>query len=179
MFRRGVVPFMSMVWSYAVLGLLLKSPHLTPESRQASADLSDPTALASAILERAAGFSSAAVGEGAFIPSEVLAWRVIMQSPTADATFKRVLARGSVAGRLYALTGLRLTDQAYYQQAAKRMLLSGGSVRTTRGCIVSTEHVADLVREIDDGRWGREFLAGSMVPMAPAPHLGTRSQDGY
>jgi len=164
MFRRGVVPFMAMVWSYAVLGLLLKSPHLTAEPRQASADLSDPTALAGAILERAAGFSSAAVGEGAFIPSEVLAWRVIMQSPTADATFKRVLARGSVAGRLYALTGLRLTDHASYQVAVKRMLLTGGSVRTTRGCIVSTEHVADLVREIDDGTWSRDLLMGRLVP---------------
>ena len=75
-----------------------------------------------------------------------------MQSPTADATFKRLLARRSVAGRLYALTGLRLTDHAYYQLAVKRMLLSGASVRTTRGCLASTE---------------REFLAGSMVPMAP------------
>jgi hypothetical protein len=164
MFRRGVVPFMAMVWSYAVLGLLLKSPHLTAEPRPASADLSDPTTLASAILERAPRFSSAAVGEGAFIPSEVLAWRVIMQSPAADATFKRVLARGSVAGRLYALTGLRLTDHASYQLAVKRMLLTGGSVRTTRGCIVSTEHVADLVREIDDGTWSRDFLMAGLVP---------------
>lgn len=167
MFRRGVVPFMAMVWSYAVLGLLLKSPHLAPEPTQASADLSDPTALAGAILEHAPGFSSVAVGEAAITPSEVLAWRVILQSPAADATFKRVLARGSLAGRLYALTGLRLTDHAYYQQAVKRMLLSGGSVRTTRGCIVSMEHVADLVREIDDGTWSSEFLAGMMVPMRP------------
>ena len=167
MFRRGVVPFMAMVWSYAVLALVLQAPQLTPASTEGSADPDDPTALASAILERAPGFSSVAVGEAAITPSEVLAWRVILQSPAADATFKRLLLRASVAGRLYALTGLRLTDHAYYQQAVKRMLLSGGTVRTTRGCIVSTEHVADLVREIDDGRWTSEFLAGKVFPMLP------------
>jgi len=165
MFRRGVVPLMAMIWSYAVLALLLKSPQLTREAKQESADLKDPTSLANAILERAPGFSSVAVGETALTPTEVLAWRVILQSPQADATFKRLLVSASVAGQLYALTGLRLTDHAYYQQAVKRMRMSGGSVRTTRGCIVSTEHVADLVREIDDGTWTREFLAGRMFPM--------------
>jgi len=165
MFRRGVVPFMAMVWSYAVLALILKAPQLTPGPKHESPDLKDPMSLASAILERAPGFSSVAVGEAAITPSEVLAWRVILQSPEADATFKRLLASGSVAGRLYALTGLRLTDHAYYQQAVKRMLMSGGSVRTTRGCIVSTEHVAELVREIDDGTWTSEFLAGRMFPV--------------
>ncbi len=163
MVRRHIVSLGALAWSYGALLLVLKSPWITGGSIRPD-PTSDPARLAFAILQAAPTFSSAAVGEAGITPSEVLAWRTLLWSADAGTRFKDLLATGSPAGQLYALTGLRVIDPAFYRQAVTRVGRLGGTVQTVRGCIVMNERVADLVREIDEGRWTSELLAGRTFP---------------
>jgi hypothetical protein len=164
MVRRGTVLLGALLWSYGVLLVVLKSPTMTGQPVVNPVPTPDRITLAIAILQAAPSLSSAAVGLAGITPTEALAWRTLLQDPEAGKRFKDLLASASPAGRLYALMGLQLTDREYYGQARKRLVLQGGTVRTFRGCIVSTERVADVVQEIDTGRWTSELLAGRVFP---------------
>ena len=174
MSTRAALLLATLTWSFGGTTLILNAPRLRESSpvdvraliAEASLEVGPDQAtlaLPYDILDRAEGFYSAAVGYAGFAPNEVLAWRVISQSPRGQATFQELFRTASVPGKLYALAGLWLGDRDEFQRAAKALVAQGGTVRTMRGCIVAEESVARLVEEIEKGSWSREFLVGRTV----------------
>ena len=161
MLGRSVVPLASFAWSFGVIALVLKSGILErPPSDQNRARPPDPVTLATTVLRTSDHFSSAAVGEAAIPSEEMLAWRIIYSSPRASEIFEDLLATASVPGQLYALVGLHSHGTTQFSAAAARLAASTGSVTMVRGCIVDRETVADLVKQIEQGYWTRDFLQG-------------------
>jgi len=164
MFGSRVIQLASMGWSLSVIALVLKSgllvaPVSPPGGKQ------DPLSISIAVLKQSETFKAAAVGEAGITPNEVLAWRVIFNSPDRYAVFRDILATGSRSGRLYALAGLWLGNADDFAAGAKRVRMQGGMVTTVRGCIVSSESLGGLIDEIMAGDWSREFLSAGRVIM--------------
>jgi len=162
MLSRRVVQLASLAWSFGIITLVLTSGRM--DQRPATDTPLDPLALATTVLRTSNRFSSAAVGYVGTTPDEVLAWRIIFHSSDRDKVFKELLTSGSVSGQLYALAGLWFGDSTEFARAADRLRRNRGTVRTVRGCIVSTEPIADLVGQIEHGNWSREFLTGRLFP---------------
>src|SRR5262245_33202351 len=99
-----IVQLASMAWSLSFVALVLKSGLLVLPVAPASSQ--EPATLSIAVLENSGSFNSAAIGEAASTPDEVLAWRVILNRPNHDEVFRDIMANGTTSGRLYALAGL-------------------------------------------------------------------------
>ena len=162
MMGHRVVPIAGMGWSLGVIALVLKSGLIAP-SISPPINIQDPLALSVAVLKQAESFKAAAVGVAGVTPNEVLAWRVIFNSPGRDEVFRDLLATGSPSGRLYALAGLWFEDANEFATAATAVRAQGGTVTTVRGCIATTESLRELVHQIESGSWSREFLAARLV----------------
>ncbi len=169
MLNRAAVQLGSFVWSFGVIALVLRAvPHAREPERQVVPGAPHPLAIAVAILRTADHFTSAGIGYAGITPNEVLAWRVIFNRPDADSIFEDLLNTATVAGQLYALAGLRFSNSGAFPKAASRLQGNLGIVQTIHGCIVSTQTVAEVVREIRQGDWVREFVAGRLIPPKPS-----------
>jgi len=161
--RLGVL--LGFSWSLTTTGVLvlghientsvLSVPHPRP---------ADPVVMAADILRSSDRFASAAVGPAAATSTEVLAWRVIIESRAADSVFKSLLAGATRSGQLYALAGIFLTDHAGYVRAAAEQRTLGGHVQTLFGCIGTDQPVRAILVEMDRGEWSGEFLAARARP---------------
>jgi hypothetical protein len=164
MFGVRAVVLASMAWSFGVIVLVFEFGLIAPPVPVQSPTNQDPLSLAIAVLKGADTFKSSAVGIAGRTPNEVLAWRVIFNSPNHDEVFQDILATGSVAAQLYALTGLWFGDATQFMAGKHIVSSRSGVVRTMRGCIVGTEKLGDVLSEIQHGSWSREFLgAGRLV----------------
>ena len=162
---RGI-PLAGIAWSFGVIALILTPGLMAPPAPIQGTSNQDPLSLSIAVLKESDIFNSSAVGVAGVTPNEVLAWRVVFNSPNRDEVFQDILASGSVPAQLYALAGLWFGDAQPFVSGTRIMRSQHGLVRTMRGCIVSTERVSDVVREIQLGSWSREFLAaGRLVPV--------------
>jgi len=159
---RAGVQLGSLVFSLAVIAILLKAqPRPAPHDPQPPDATADPVTLAASILFHAGQLSSATAGYSGITPPEVLAWRVIVFSPGADSVFNSLANQASVAGRLYALAGVKVTDPVAFAKLALALQRRGGVVSTMDGCAMTTERVKDAVAQIDRGDWIRSFLSDS------------------
>src|SRR5712692_6237212 len=98
-------------WSLSTTGfLILSRAQDTTVPSALRPPPADPVVLAAEILRSSDRFASAALGPAASTSTQVLAWRVIIQSRAADSVFKSLLVSATRAGQLYALAGIFLTD---------------------------------------------------------------------
>lgn len=74
-----------------------------------------------------------------------------LEQPNAVETFKKILAQGTSAAKLYALCGIRLLSEKDFDAAAAPLMKSNETVTTMRGCMVSKERVGELARQIGAG----------------------------
>ena len=169
MLNRSAVQLGSFVWSFGVIALALRAlPHLRQSEPQSIPESPQPLAISVAILRTADHFTSAGIGYAGITPNEVLAWRVVFNRPDADSIFHDLLNSSTVAGQLYALAGLRFSNSAAFAKAAARFQGNLGLVQTIRGCIGSTQTVAEVVQNIRQGDWVREFIVGRLIPAKPS-----------
>jgi len=165
MTTRGAVQLASLVWSFGVVALVLRTMPASPQRADTPPALaSQPVALAVAILQNADRFSSAGVGYAGLTPNEVMAWRVIFFRADAESTFLNLLETSTPAGQLYALAGLRFGNDKAFERAAGRLEERSDRVQTVRGCIGGASTVAELVAEIRKGDWVRDYVMGSDFP---------------
>lgn len=80
-----------------------------------------------------------------------LALRNILKSDTADVTCQKLVAKGTIAGQLYGLLGLKLLQSDAYKSVAPRYLDSKEMVPTAAGCIFGEEIVASVAQRINKG----------------------------
>jgi hypothetical protein len=116
--------------------------------------------LAVQTLKDADRLCAAQIGYSGLAPSELLAWRIIVHTPGRDSIFAELIRSPSRVTQLYGLIGLKLTNQDLYEVAARGLALDQSLVPTTIGCIVSDSHMADVLVQIREGIWTREFLTG-------------------
>lgn len=87
-----------------------------------------------------------------------LAMRTLHRSPFADAAFQELLHHGTVAGRLYGLCGVYITNPALFL-AAKPALITTGTVEQFWGCTVENVSVAHLIESPNGVRLARNQTA--------------------
>jgi hypothetical protein len=81
-------------------------------------------------------------------------FRSVMEQSDALATFRNILNnKGTAAAKLYALCGIRLLAPNDFQTAAEPLLKSNDTVTTIGGCMLSTQRVADVARNISSGSY--------------------------
>jgi len=156
-----------MIVSRLVLLLLLAS--LCPNPA-AAARLSREEAIE--ILSRTDTFADTYVGFAGSASREACAFRAVLDQPDADSLFKGILAKGHVAGRLYALCGLYFTDHPRFVQEIQPYRERADSVGTFSGCISNRQRVAKLVessyprviRLKDPSETTDEWVARNMGP---------------
>lgn len=90
-------------------------------------------------------FSGRAIGIAAVEPPESRAFMALAAHPRGGSAFKYLLLRGTMAGRIYALVGLRRTNPAFFSVAVQPFRLWPGNVATTFGCVVSSSPVKTVV----------------------------------
>ena len=81
------------------------------------------------------------------------AFAVLLAQPDAAAALGELLKRGRVAGQLYALCGLYLTDRALFDRKMPRFLNRNEEVWRTYGCTVLSRPVREVAPHIASGFW--------------------------
>ena len=94
------------------------------------------------------GFAgTGSVGEQAF--------RTLLASPNALAAFRRILATGNTASKLYALCGIRRLCCPSFGEASTALVAANPDIETMAGCEVHREKAAVVVQRIADGAYDR------------------------
>ena len=100
---------------------------------------------AEAVLREASVFRGAAVGYAGTTPGEVRAFRRVLGSRDGATRFGRVAARGTLAGRLYALCGLFFLDIPAFEKELARLRQTDATVQRQEGCIVFEESLSSVL----------------------------------
>jgi hypothetical protein len=113
---------------------------------------------ACAVLKDAAYFAIGGVGFAGATSEGETALRTLLGQPQAEARFEALLddKNTSPAGKLYALLGLKLRgaqQQSRFEQHLRAFLTSKANVPIMRGCLRSSEPVADVARGIRNGTY--------------------------
>lgn len=117
----------------------------------ASAQAQQP---ADVVIERLAGvhhFAFGGVGiAGTTSPGE-RDYKVVLARSSAMADFKRLFSIGNPQAKAYALVGIRTLNPRRYRELSRKFYDSKENVSTMRGCLISTESVASVLKQIEDG----------------------------
>ncbi len=104
-------------------------------------------------LETARMFAFGGVGYAGITTEEEIAFRAVLDSKTAEADFLRVLDRGNVQGKCYALVGLRQKNRSAFDERVERFAKEKSDVGTAAGCMISKEPMYSIVANIRAGRF--------------------------
>ena len=113
---------------------------------------------ACAVLKGTAYFAIGGVGFAGTTSEGETALRTLLDQPRVEALFEALLndKNTSSAGKLYALLGLKLRgqlQQTRFEQHLRAFLASKANVPIMRGCLRSSEPVADVARGIRNGTY--------------------------
>jgi hypothetical protein len=105
-------------------------------------------------------FASAQVGYAGIPSRQARALRTLLANPRRADLLQQLWHEGTPAGRLYALVGFALTDSVAFQHNARLIASDGRVIPTMMGCIVASERIGRLAREIK-GEFAEEFRSDS------------------
>jgi hypothetical protein len=86
--------------------------------------------------------------------------RTLLADPRRADLLEQLWHEGTPAGRLYALVGFALTDSVAFQNNALLIASDRRVISTVMGCIVASERIGWLAREIQ-GEFAEEFRSDS------------------
>lgn len=121
-------------------------------------------------------FAMGGVGYGGEISMGERALRTMARDPNAIELFEAILddRRSSSAGRLYALLGLKWTNESRFNARLAPFLRDETSVEECGGCFVFHFPVYFLARHIQDGKYARPAALNAAtrppVRIATRPH---------
>ena len=118
-----------------------------------SLDLSPEGEAAYRLLAKTDFFGTHYAGIAAITSEEAKAFAVLYEEPAEvrDDAFGRLFERATLAGQIYGLSGLYLTDRDRYEAAAPRYRRERREVESASGCTSYRASAAHLTRRIDDG----------------------------
>jgi hypothetical protein len=100
-----------------------------------------------------AWFSDTAAGFGGETTEQTFAFAALLADPDSAAAFEELLRRGRLAGQLYGLCGLYLTNRPLFDLHVPRFLNRDESVHGLQGCMVMPRPLRGVVPEIASGLW--------------------------
>lgn len=104
-------------------------------------------------LARVGQFAFGGVGiAGTTSPGEK-DYKAVLVRSTAMADFERLLSIGNPQAKAYALVGIRTINPKRYRTLSPRFLDSKENVSILRGCLVSTESLPSVLKQIEDGQY--------------------------
>ena len=78
---------------------------------------------------------------------------VIFSRPSAIKDFQRLYDLGNLQAKLYALVALWVLSPDKYKELSQTFRTTKEKVKTVRGCVISHELVADVIKRIDEGQY--------------------------
>ncbi|MCJ8328543.1 MAG: hypothetical protein HRT89_03010 [Lentisphaeria bacterium] len=78
------------------------------------------------------------------------AYRLLLSNPDAKEHFKYLYEKGNTFSKLYALCGLKQTDEKMFEKLSKT-LDGNKNVRTQHGCVSSDVRAGELINHIKKG----------------------------
>ena len=105
-------------------------------------------------------FASARIGYAGTPSRQARALRTLLADPRRADLLEQLWHEGTPAGRLYALVGFALTDSVAFQNNALLIASDRRVISTVMGCIVASERIGWLAREIQ-GEFAEEFRSDS------------------
>lgn len=90
-------------------------------------------------------FEDTYVGYAGSLSKFVAAYRILLGEEKQVEAFKKLIDNATIAGQLYALCGLYDTDYNFFLSVVGKYKASKESVETISGCIVTTDHVGDII----------------------------------
>lgn len=102
-------------------------------------------------IRTVADFSVLLIGENAITPPAQFELRCILRRDDAAAVLADLLGKSTVAGQMFALTGLMLAAPAEARIEARKLRTTDGSVTYSAGCIFRQEKITSLIELLDQG----------------------------
>ena len=163
--RPGLLATLALAWYLLLLAWVAPKGNGGERwSGSATATSGETLKLAMAVLRGTSRLYAAQIGYAGLRPPEALAWQAVARSVKADSLFKALVQTPSPVGQLYGLAGVYWTDTSAYPLLAAHRRSQSGSVSTMVGCIARYVSIAEVVREIDTGRWTAELRVGQLLP---------------
>ena len=156
-----LLPGVTLVWYLALVAIVgtMWNREPTEGSSIAVFPREAPTELAVTVLRQSTVLTSAAVGYAGTTPTEVLAWRFLVEAPNAESLFLEVFSNSpNRAGQLWALAGLRVVSPQVFERKAGLLGQDPGEVETMIGCIVSPRPIRVVLNELRRFDWVRDYL---------------------
>jgi hypothetical protein len=88
-----------------------------------------------------------AIGVGGEVSSGYVAMQTLWHSTSADAAFKQLVLRGTNAGPVYGLIGVRRTDPVFFEANRWRFETSNETVGYAFGCVTTHKPVARVISD--------------------------------
>jgi hypothetical protein len=116
------------------------------------------------ILLKTDTFASTHVSADGRLSTQARAFRRVLDDPEASSAFGDLVRRGRMAGQLYGLLGLYLTDRAEFDREVGRYRHSKEPVNTLMGCIGDEWQVSAIVVDIESGIFPSMFASDRITP---------------
>lgn len=100
-------------------------------------------------------FAFGGVGIAGVTSQGELAFRSVLNSPSALPLFKNAFSQGTNECKLYALCGIRKFDSNLFDRYSKELIQTNPTVTTVGGCIVAPQGAGSVVRNIAAGHYDR------------------------
>lgn len=112
-------------------------------------------------------FAQTNLGPGGDItPADVMALRCMTQEADAVELLRDLQRRGSLAGQMYALVGMRALDQAELERVLPKYATNEGTVLVAAGDIAAARRVSELARELRSTWYVQKLLPELYPPIA-------------
>jgi hypothetical protein len=132
-----------------VLGLVvLLQGSLDPQDDEPRLFLSPEGYQAYELLRTTKSFGTDSLGFVGIPSDQVLAFRLLLRERAVDRAFKALEKQATLAGRLYGLTGLYLTDPVYFYLVAGPYLFRSEKIYLYSGCVPQEVAIGELAIDI-------------------------------
>nr|CAA9220029.1 hypothetical protein AVDCRST_MAG63-446 [uncultured Armatimonadetes bacterium] len=123
-------------------------------------------------LKKTTVFALGGVGIRGTITEAEKALRVLRGQKQAADAYRELLRDAPLAGQLYALLGLKWTDERSFRQKVGAYRSISTKVATMSGCILLDRTAADIVKIIEAGHYDgfKELKQPRPAPIKPARH---------
>lgn len=98
-------------------------------------------------------FAFGGVGYGGSTSPGERAFRAVLASTNALELFTGTLTKGTDAGKLYALCGIRTLNKISFDDSAMLLKKADPTVPTMSGCFASSERASSLIQQIANGTY--------------------------
>ena len=104
-------------------------------------------------LKTAERFTIGRVGFAASESSAELALRALLAKPEPAKTLEGLVESATIAGRLYALLGLKRANSPAFETSLPCFLIDDTPVETMEGCVARQTTAGEIARDIQAGKF--------------------------